>query len=193
MKNYLLTVSALASCGLLAACGNATVNQSKTLINELKNPLFAERYYEDLIGTLVNIEIREPDTAAKESALISKLKNDALEKAKEQTRIKRSGVLGRFVAAKQTPEGPVLLVNNTLYFGTDFITEPGPSLHVYLTKVVDPTQKIFPDSNALDAGRLESPYGAQSYTIKNGSGSYQTAVLYDTELKRLYGFAQLTK
>ena len=51
----------------------------------------------------------------------------------------------------------------------------------------------FPDETAVDLGRLESAYGAQHYAVPplDYANQLRTAVLYDRELKRIHGFAQL--
>ena len=89
--------------------------------------------------------------------------------------------------------GEVVYVPNMLHFGTKFESSPGVSLRVYLTTVVDPRDVVFPDDTALDLGTLKNAFSAQSYNVPEVENPklYRTAVIWDTKLDRLYGFAQL--
>jgi len=189
----------LGSALLLTACGS-TIQTSNTLEEHLKNPLFAERYYEDLVGRMTEIQIRNPDLSEKDkdlASVVEKTKNDALEAAKAEARKRMQGMSGRFIELEEATQGFSLLRENTFYLSSDFVTYPGPSLHMYLTAVVDPRDVTFPDATAIDLGLISSPYGHQSYSVPqvadSGSGALRTAVLYDTTLKRVYGFAQLAR
>ena len=89
--------------------------------------------------------------------------------------------------------GQALALEGHLYFGPTFLTLPGPSLHVFMTKAVDPRDVAFPDPSAVDLGLLKTPYGTQSFDMPATVTlpGYRTVVLWDTRLKRLSAFAQL--
>jgi hypothetical protein len=183
---------------LLAGC--STQQLSDALKQNLENPLYAERYYEDLVDQMVDLEIAEPDMREKDAdkaSLVERTKNDALAKAKEQARKRLEGKSGRFIEVNEIVEGVALLLNNTLYISSDFLAFPGPSVHVYLTTAVDPRDASFPDSTAVDLGLIQSPYGAQTYALPSNlpqdAMQYRTVVIYDDQLKRIYSFAQLAR
>ena len=147
---------------------------------------------------MVSRQLNDPEIVKDKakSAAIDAIREDALEKAQEQTRKRREGIFGYFVTIHEPVEGQALLMNNTLYIGPSFMTVPGPSLHIYLTTVVDPRDTKFPDATSIDLGLLSSPYDEQVYRLPSNAKNpekYRTVVLYDTKLQRLYGFVQLTK
>ncbi len=163
----------------------------------MENPLVAERYWEELTDRMTMLVINK-DPILKDpakAALIDRIKNDALAKAKEQTRLMRNGLSSSFQTVAQQTDGLALLLRNTLYLSSDFATYPGPSLHLYLTSMVDPRDSAFPDTSARDLGVMQSPYGAQAYDLGEDPkmSTYRTVVVYDTELGLIYGFTQLGK
>ncbi|MCA9370572.1 MAG: DM13 domain-containing protein [Candidatus Peregrinibacteria bacterium] len=163
----------------------------------LSNPLYAETYAESMVDTMVNLEIyNDPileDTTVK--ALADSTKETWLKVAKAARAAQGEGQRGTFVPMQQYVEGEVLYRENMVHFSTFFNTVPGPSLHVFLTTVVDPRDSAFPDTTALDIGVMTVPYGAQSFPVPEVENpfTYRTVALWDTELKRLYGFAQISK
>jgi len=182
----LLLAILLTGCAAPTRLGTGTENL-------MDNPLFAQRYYDELTDRMVEIQLREKDvTDTGTLAAADRVRADALAKAQEQTAKKRGRKLGQFLSIKEATEGWALLLGNILYVSSDFVTYPGPSLHLYLTTVLDPRDGTFPDATSIDLGLLSTPYGAQQYTLPAaGTGTaLRTAVLYDTELKRLYAFAQ---
>lgn len=166
-----------------------------TLEQQLENPLFAEQYYDDLVDRMVELFIQN-DPAVEDNAkqgIIEDTRTEALNRAKEATSRQRDGVLGSFVSVKEHAEGEVLFLDGMLYLGPEFLSQPGPDLHIYLSKLIDPREEgSFPDADALDVGRVESPYGAQTYTVIGAEDptAFHSAVLWDTKLERMYGFAQ---
>lgn len=179
---------------LLGACNAAGKNLS--LETQLTNPLYTERYAETLVDRMVELEIREDPLLEDERK--KKIADDArvkwLKIARDARKKQREGTQGNFITANEYAHGEVLYVDNTLYLGTTFESDPGPSLHLFLTTIVDPRDIEFPDETSLDLGRLESAYGAQQYPVPQVEDPllYRTAVLWDTKLERLYGFAQLS-
>lgn len=191
-KSFCLLASSVC---LLSACGSQS-SQSQSFQKQLENPLFAERYYKDMVDGLTEIEIQEPETVGKLESLITPAKNSAMTKAEEAVRKEHGGTMGRFVSVKANPQGLALLMGSTLFLSTDFVTVPSPNLHLLLTTLVDPRGVPFPDPTVIDVGLMQSPYGAQSYAVPVKDEDlklYRTVVLYDTQLKRMYGFAQLAK
>lgn len=188
----LLSLSALAL--LCAACVNGS-SPSSSLRNQLGNPLFAEQYWSDLTDRMVTVQINEIEDLKKKhkDALVDETRADALRKAQESSAKVRSGFLGTLVDVHETVQGHVLLLNDVLYIGPDFLTAPGPSLHAYLTPAIDPRELKFPDPSSLDLGEV-SPYGTQQFAVKNDQKQvYRSFVLYDKTLDRIYAFAQLQK
>ena len=192
------TSSLLPLLALFAVVGCATSVDTSNPISfdkMMTNPLYAQRYWEDLTETMVNIQInKDKDIVGNQQKLaaVDTLRRNALEKAQTISLLMHGGKEGQFLTIKEQTNGSVLLLNNILYFSPDFETIPGSSLHLYLTQSVDPRNGSFPDKTSTDLGKLASPYGAQQYPVpgKNVT-ALRTAVLYDTDLSRIYGFVQL--
>jgi hypothetical protein len=109
--------------------------------------------------------------------------------------IQGQGIFGTIIPIKGDTTGIALYVDDTLYLSSDFSSDPGPSIHVYLTTIVDPRDAVFPDASTVDLGELQAVYGAQQYAVpqQKNTADLRTFVLYDTKLKMLYGFAQISK
>jgi len=191
MKHSILSVVLL---GLfVSACSGV----GKTSIDaENQNPLTASRYGDELADTLTNLIILK-DPIAEEERMKENIQAD-IKKAKRLSDEARermaNGSMGTFISIQEETYGFAAFTEEKLYLASDFFTDPGPSLHVYLTTVVDPRDVQFPDETAIDLGVIQSTYGAQTYSVP-GEGDaklLRTAVLYDTTLKRIFGFAQLS-
>jgi len=184
---------------LLASCGSpsaATLQQADTRWEqELQNPLFAERYWDELTERMVNVQLYGEDAAKdpRKMAVLDEVRRMAVQKSQEVRVAKRDGIMGSFVTVLETTEGLVLLRGHTLSFSPHFFTYPGAALKIYLTTMVDPREGTFPDAGSIEVGRLESPYGAQEYQLAEvlKTEGTRSVVLYDAKLDRLYGFAQL--
>ena len=178
---------------LLAGCSAAR----PTLSDHMTNPLFAERYGEELVNRMTELEIQKDPLIenAEKKAVIDQVREQWMERAKKARDVQREGATGEFAEMKEYVRGRALLLGNTLYLSTTFESEPGPSLHLYLTTAVDPRDIAFPDPTAVDLGELQSPYGAQTVAVPNVKdfSILRTLVLWDTTLDRLYGFAQLSR
>jgi hypothetical protein len=180
---------------LLVACsktGPGSISQGE----RMQNPFFAERYYDELTEEMVNLQLQDKTVTSDPRMLtiVDETRRDALAKAQEQTKKKREGRFGGFLTATQQTQGWALLLKGTLYLSTDFTSLPGPSLHLYLSEVMDPRDASFPEKTSVDLGLLESPYGAQQYALPSAAATnvkLRTVVLYDTKLKRIYSFVQL--
>ena len=189
MKKLLL----VAILPALAACSR----QSAALDDHLENPLFAERYAEELVEHMVELTIQNDpllqDERRKEIA--DDARRQWFDRARLARQKQREGVQGVFLPMKTFVTGDALYVDDTLYIGTTFDVTPGPALHLFLTTAVDPRDVPFPDPAAFDLGVLRSPYGAQAYAVPRTESSlpYRTVVLFDTELERLHGFAQMSQ
>ncbi len=84
---------------------------------------------------------------------------------------------------------------NTLSFDSNFNTEAGPELHVYLsnTTTVTTSNGILTTPNAIDLGELQSNSGAQSYTlpIDVNLNSYDYVVIHCAPFNHYWGTATL--
>ena len=194
MKNLLPVLTATSL--LLTSCGGSV--QTKTLQDHLKNPLYAERYYDTLVDTLVELDIQNDPLLkdAGKKATVDSVRRDALAKAKAATASQHSGATGQFIGAKEFVKGRVFFIDSTVYLGPEFEATPGVELHLILSQTVDPRDGKFPDDSAIDVGPILSAYGEQSYVLDKKLDKpdlYRTLVLYDKKLERVYGFAQLAK
>lgn len=193
MRTTPLSSSLLVLSLFLAACSGPTMSIS----TQNENPLNASRYGDELADTLANIIIQQ-DPLTKEPGM-TELINSEIAKAKELGQAARrkhtAGTMGAIIAAKANIQGLALYYEDQLFFSSDFITDPGPSLHVYLTSAVDPRDVEFPDETAVDLGPIQTVYGAQTYKVpaQEDPEYLRTLVIWDTKLHRLYGFAQLSK
>lgn len=179
---------------LLAGCNKPPM--SANLDEMMKNPLFAERYAEGMVDTLTELEIdKDPVLQEKgKKAELDAVKKQWLAVANASRTEQHKGMGGTLITMGEFGQGEVFLKNNVLYFGTDFESVPGPSLHVYLSSAIDPRDVKFPDESALDLGLLPVPYGAQTMGLPkhDETATYRTLVLWDTSIPRLYSFSQLS-
>ncbi len=180
---------------LLAGCGSSRI--SAQLQERLKNPLYAEQYYDLLLDRMVDLKIKEDPMLknAKKAKVVEDTRLAALMQTREANTAQRQGTIGNLISSSEEVGGEVLLTDSSLYLGPTFETYPGPSLHVLITTVVDPREGTFPDPTSIDLGAIEDPFGAQTLavpTLENLT-AYRTVVIWDTKLERLYGFAQLSK
>lgn len=178
---------------VLTACSTGETSISE----QNSNPLTASRYGDELADTMANFIIRNdlvvsnPDMRALIESEIERGK-DIAAAARD---IQSEGALGAIIGLKASTTGFALYHENTLYFSSDFSTNPGASLHVYLTTIVDPRDIDFPDSTAIDLGALQAVYGPQQYSVpsQKEEDKLRTVVLFDTKLRMVYGFAQISK
>lgn len=178
----------LISVALFAGCGQ------KQLAPE-NNTLLQSQRLEELADTLANIIITQ-EPASKDDAMREMITKE-IAKAKEALAVEqaaqKNGLSGPFLSVMEAVQGNVLLQNGTLYFSSDFYSRPGVSLHLYLTTAVDPRDVTFPDVSAVDLGEITYPFGPMAFAVQGKNAeNMRTAVLWDTKLKRLYGFAQLS-
>lgn len=163
----------------------------------LKNPLYAEFYYDDLVETMVQIQLSDPSAKNDERLLkvMEDVRRTGLARAQEANDAQDIGSQGRFIQGKHFAQGEALFTGTVLYLSPDFVVSPGPELHVFFSKDVDPRDvEVFPGTEDIDIGLLQSPYGAQQYaTPELDVAAYRSLVIYDTVLKRLYAFAQLAE
>ncbi len=179
----------------LIGCSSAPGRVSRQ--TRLQDPLFAERYWAELNERMQDLIItKDPMLKDKAKAqIVEETRQQAIAQEHANTQLQHDGTKGTFLSVAEATDGEALLIHNTLYLGTSFAAYPGPSLHLYLTAIVDPRSGQFPDKTALDFGELDSPYGSQAYPLASNSNPppYRTVVLWDTRLQRLYAFAQLSK
>lgn len=188
-----ITVATLAL--LLAGCGPKAESPSVELL--LGNPLFAERYSEEMVDVLTELEIMADPILEDEGkkTQVANVKTDWLEIARNARSLQRKGLEASLITIGAFTQGDVLLLENGLYFGPTTEIAPGPSLHVYISTEIDPRDVVFPDPSAKDLGVLPLPYGASAMSLPDDTGDlikYRTVVLWDTILNRIYGFAQLS-
>lgn len=194
MRHTCFTIGLL-SLALLAGCSGRS--RAESVEENLKNPLFAERYAESVVDRLVELDIvKDPimEDAGKK-AYVDTQRKHWLEVSREARAKQREGTQGNMVSLVEFAKGDVLYVHDTLYFGSLFEIDPLPTLHVYLTTVVDPRDSAFPDETAMDLGPLQSAYGTQTYAVPSVENPllYRTVVLWEKDLGRLHSFAQLSK
>ncbi len=180
---------------LLSACSRGPA-VSEEIKEKTKNPLYAKRYYEDLVEHMVNLEIQN-DPLSESGAtkdMIEDTRIAALSEAKSANAKRSSGLNGSLVSDFDYARGNVLLLDNVLFLGPEFSATPGIDLHVYVSSTIDPRDAAFPDPSAADLGSLKEAYGAQQYDVPKqteGEPAFRTFVLFDRALNRVYGFAQL--
>lgn len=195
MKYLFITISLL-----LASCKAAPSNPIGMPLQErLYNPIVAERYWGELAEHMADL-VRFEDPITKDPVKMAVIDGErlrALDLVAKARAIKKEGISGVFLqpTMHETAIGEVLLRKNILSFGTTFLTDPNPSVHVYLTTAVDPRDAKFPDATSLDLGQIQTAFGSQEYEIPAGKDNpgFRTVVLYDTMLERLIGFAQMGK
>jgi len=180
---------------LLVGCSSRGTHQF-ILEEQLKNPLFAEWYYEELTQRMVELEIKQDPLLKDERKKVASdaTRREALQKAKEAGKKQLQGMLGSLISILEETTGEVLYVDDAVYFGPDFFATPGISMHVFLTTVVDPRDVTFPDETAMDLGPMQSPYDTGAYPVPPVENPllFRTVVLLDTTLNRIHGFAQLS-
>lgn len=179
---------------LLVGCKSAYKADASAL---LENPLYLELYSEQMVDTMVGLEIYEDPIVqdAEKKKIIDETKEYWFALAKQARKDQRMGSKGGLVPMKQFADGEILYKDGVVHFGPTFATSPGPDLHAYLTTAIDPRDVLFPDESAVDLGIIDVPYGAQSMIVPQkleNPNSYRTLVIWDNKLDRLYGFAQLT-
>lgn len=185
---------------LLSGCGFGLPRQDASLQDQLRNPLYAEYYYDDLTDQMISLAVRDDAAIADPAkrAIVDRTRTRALEHASVALKAQQKGLRGIFKTDRDLVLGDALLLDGVLYFGPTFNAAPGPSLSLYLTTTVDPRDAQFPDPTAVRVGGLKNHYGAQSFDVSKlplaptGTGAgLRTAVLWDDELGILYGFVQL--
>lgn len=178
----------------LSACAAPGIDNEQ-LASRMENPLYAERYYDDLVEQMVGFVLQE-DTLLQDEAkkeLIERTRVDGLRKAAAANDRQREGLIGSVVSDFGYARGEMLLLDGMLYVGPEFETIPGPDLRVHLSTVVDPRDGTYPDDTAVDLGTIANTYGAHAYVLPEGAPeNLRTVVLYDHALGRIYGFAQLS-
>jgi len=179
---------------LLVGCQKSVYQADREAL--LQNPLYLEMYAEQFVDTMVNLSIYQDPITQDEAKMkiVDKTKEYWLQKSAEARKMQREGSKGAFIPMSEYTEGETLFINNMIHMSPGFFVNPGPNLHVFLTQAVDPRDVEFPDVTAIDAGEILVPYGAQSFAIDEEIEEprlYRTVVLWDTDLERLYGFAQI--
>ncbi|MDO8649082.1 MAG: hypothetical protein Q7R81_04860 [Candidatus Peregrinibacteria bacterium] len=183
------------TCLLLSACGEQEAQANPSRAALLKNPLYAERYWDNMVDLLVELAIQNDPILAEKQSVLDKWREEGLKEAQDATGTQRGGTIGPFIPVKANVRGEALYLGDTVYLGPEFETVGGPSLHLYLTTIADPREGTFPDETSIDLGELATPYSAQQYLVGEVENpvQYRTVVLWDTRLGLLYGFAQLAK
>lgn len=177
---------------LLTACNRRGIDAAL-----MDNPLYAIAYGNDLADTLANLIILE-DPISKEEGMTEKIQNEIAEakiliQAAEERQ--NEGFLGALISAPEETAGNVLYLDDKLYLSPDFYVNPGVNLHLYLVPNVDPRGMTEPDSTMIDLGQLKSHYGAQTYDVGDQPKPelLRSFMLWDLELGRMHGFAQLSR
>ncbi len=188
---------------ILAGCASfGPSQQDAALKDHLRNPLYAEYYYDDLTEQMVTLALQENPILQEPSirAVVDRTRTRSLEHAALAVKAQIEGRRGNFISDRDLVAGDALLLEDILYIGPMFDAAPGPSLSMYLTTLVDPRDATpFPDPTAVRLGGIKNQYGSQSFVVPpqpkhTGTGAgLRTAVLWDDELGTLYGFAQLTR
>jgi len=190
MKKSFLSIGLFAL--VLAGCSDKSI----TLEDNLKNPLFAERYSEELVDRMVEYKIQNDPILEDEEKMkiIEETRKEWMEIGSAARKKQNEGYSGFLISMKELTKGELLYVDNMLYTDTLFDVPPGPDLRFYISTVVDPRDVKFPDETAIDLGELRSTYGAHAYVVPPIADpqSYRTIVLWDNKLEQLYGFAQVS-
>lgn len=190
----------LLATAALAGCGNDVGLPTREISHRdfLRNPLYAEYYYDDLTETMLTFALTEDPMLedADVRAAVDRARVDGLERAKAAVESQRGGSDGPFLSDRELVVGEALLLDRVLYLGPTFDSAPGPSLRLFLTSVVDPRDAAFPDDTAVDLGEPVHHYGAQAFAVPRSVtdeeyAKLRTVVLWDDELGIVYGFAQL--
>lgn len=175
---------------LLSACG---APKSADLTDLLKNPLYAEQYYdtqtEHMVDLLINSGALLKDASIK--AAIDHARLEGVKLAKDATDLQAKGKMGSLMSDTEESIGEVLLLDGTIYLGPEFQLLPGLNVHAYLSSVLDPREGTFPDDTAIDLGPVHTAFGATTYNVTGDTEHMRTFALYDVAMKRLMGFAQL--
>jgi len=154
----------------LVGCGSTRLPDQSLM----DNPLFVERYADEIVSSFTEMEIQKDPIMEDESKkdFIKSAKTKWLRVAKEATADQLEGKIGHFLKWEEFAMGEVLFTYPKLYIGPTFETTPGPNLHLYLTTEVDPREIEFPDETAIDIGTPVSPYGAQTYEVPENGRSF---------------------
>ncbi len=192
MKKYISSIFLLS---ILVGCSSGSSGSSVSLDNLLENPLFAERYADTLVDSVVEFKIQKDPMLedASKADIIEDTRTKWLKEAQKATVLQREGIKGNLISVKAFTRGETLYLHDKLYFGPEFETVPGPKLSIYLSSVLDPRDTDFPDETAIRISTLQSPYGAQSYSVppQEDLRFLRTVVLWDDGFEMLWGFAQL--
>lgn len=186
----------LCGAAAIAACTKVVPENAISHGELMQNPLFAERFSEELIDAMVQIQLWEDPMLedARKAALVEEARIGWFEITRQARAAKREGMLGTWQPIATNVRGTMLLTKDgTLYFDSQFTVTPGLQLALYLTAAVDPRDVAFPDETAISLGKLQTPYGAQSYVLPEeaqDASQYRTAVLWDETLQRIHGIAQ---
>jgi hypothetical protein len=178
-----------AACGmlLLAGCGAPRAG----------NPLLQIQHDEQLADALASIIINK-DPLADDAAMRAELEKQIAAAKNSLSAVQsatKDAAQGPFIPAKADVRGWMLYQDDMLYLSSDFESDPGLDLHLYLTTVVDPRDVSFPVITAVDLGRIDFPYVAMALPVphRNDAEKLRSGVLWDNTLKRLYGFVQLSQ
>ena len=195
MKKVSLITLCSISTILLFGCKNANTAVNTDAL--FGNPLFVERYAEEMVQGLVELKIQN-DPILEDKGIaktVDKERSAWMAKAKDARNKQREGRSGYFLEINKYIAGEALYLEDMLYFGTLFEVTPSPELHVHLTTVVDPRDVEFPDETSIDLGKIQSAYGAQTYPVPKIENPllYRTVVLWDKELGQMHGFTQLSQ
>ena len=179
----------------LAACSQSTAGTG----NQMDNPLYAKYYYQDLTDHMVDYTVQKDpimSNPAKKN-IVDATRSDAVAKVTDLSKKIDKGTSGQFQSDGDYAKGTALLLNNVLYIGPDFNVVPGPSLHMFISTSLDPrigTGALATlEPNAVDLGPLKDPYAAQTYMPPSPkeNDKYRSVAIWDTQLQRIFGFAQL--
>lgn len=189
-------LSLLLLCAITLASCTTTEPKDVSLDYLLTNPLFAERYADEMVDAMVELTIQN-DPAMEDKAFanrVEKARSKWLEVARDATKTQQEGSMGNYISVSAYGLGEFLYLNDVLYVDTVFEVTPGPNIQMYLTTVVDPRDVEFPDETALNLGKLQTPYGAHRYKVppQEDPLAYRTVVLWEKGLERIWGFAQLS-
>lgn len=191
MKKTTLSLFAL----VLAGCATTSDSKDVSLDYLLTNPLFAERYADEMVDVLVEFKIQEDPILEdkKKADLVEQKRSKWLEVARNATKNQRDGYIGNYIIHKAQGRGEFLYLQDVLFVDSVFNVTPGPNLQMYMTTEVDPRDVEFPDETAIHLGDLKTPYGAHNYNVpaQEDTKAYRTVVIWDADLEQIWGFAQL--
>lgn len=194
MKPFSLTL-AIVSLTILTGCTVQIPTDNVALQQRLENPLFAERYSEDLNDRLVYIQINDEAINTNDDLMktidATKDKWQKVSDDASQKRFEGKYAPFNFLSNTDFVQGSALYYNGVLYLSSDLDIRATEDVSLYVSSKPDPRIGEFPSAEDTFVTVLESPFGAQRYETPIDPDAIKSFVLYDPMLKRIMSFGQV--